>query len=200
MGKRDFLFKLYDKLERFKLKFFTKYNLIRYCFIFEKNSSKNVSIKNKIRINPFHYNKLRIYLEDEVYIEKYVTFQGTGNIKIGKYSSIGERTTIGSSELIEIGKFVQIASNCSIRNTDHKFEDLTKPIAQQGIVTKKVIIEDDVWIGNGVTITKGVKIGKGSVIGANSVVTKDIPEYSVAVGVPAKVIRKRGKNNGKNKL
>ena len=56
------------------------------------------------------------------------------------------------------------------------------------------------WIGNGVSITKGIKIGKGSVIGANSVVTKDIPEYSIAVGVPAKVIRKRGKDNGKDKL
>ena len=54
-----------------------------------------------------------------------------------------------------------------------------------------IIIEDDCWLGSHVTVTKGVRIGKGSVIGANSVVTKDIPPYSVAVGTPAKVIKKR---------
>jgi acetyltransferase-like isoleucine patch superfamily enzyme len=56
----------------------------------------------------------------------------------------------------------------------------------------KVIIEDDVWIGANATILPGVRVGKGSVIGAGSVVTNDIPEYSIAVGIPARVISKRG--------
>jgi acetyltransferase-like isoleucine patch superfamily enzyme len=54
------------------------------------------------------------------------------------------------------------------------------------------VIEDGVWLGCGVTVLRGLRIGKGSVIGAGSVITNDIPPYSIAVGIPAKVIRKRG--------
>lgn len=56
---------------------------------------------------------------------------------------------------------------------------------------KPIVIEDDVWIAARVNVMAGVTIGKGSVIGAGSVVTKDIPPYSIAVGTPAKVIKKR---------
>lgn len=59
------------------------------------------------------------------------------------------------------------------------------------MVSEPIEIGDDVWIGTGVKILKGVKIGEGAVIGAGSVVTRDIPPYSVAVGVPARVIKKR---------
>jgi maltose O-acetyltransferase len=55
----------------------------------------------------------------------------------------------------------------------------------------KIVIEDDVWVGANSTILPGVKVGRGSVIGAGSVVNRDIPEYSFAAGVPAKVIRRR---------
>ena len=61
----------------------------------------------------------------------------------------------------------------------------------QGFVIAEVVIEDDVWIGSGVQINKGVRIGKGSIIGSGSVVTKDIPPYSVAAGVPCQVLKKR---------
>lgn len=60
--------------------------------------------------------------------------------------------------------------------------------------SKGIVIEDDCWLGTGVKILDGVTIGKGSVIGAGAVVTKNIPSYSVAVGVPAKVISKRDSN------
>jgi acetyltransferase-like isoleucine patch superfamily enzyme len=69
--------------------------------------------------------------------------------------------------------------------------DITRPIRLQESIPGKIVIEDDCWIGANVTITRDVTIGRGSVIGANSVVTRDIPEYSVAVGVPARVIRNR---------
>ncbi|MCX7595635.1 MAG: acyltransferase, partial [Fischerella sp.] len=63
--------------------------------------------------------------------------------------------------------------------------------AEQGVTCKGIIIEDDCWLGHGVTVLDGVTIGKGSVIGAGAVVTKDIPPYSVAVGIPAKVVKSR---------
>jgi galactoside O-acetyltransferase len=62
--------------------------------------------------------------------------------------------------------------------------------AERAIVQKDVFIEDSVWIGEGVSILKGVRIGKGSVIGAGAVVTKNVPPYSLVVGVPAKVIKR----------
>ncbi|MBO5765373.1 MAG: acyltransferase, partial [Lentisphaeria bacterium] len=67
-----------------------------------------------------------------------------------------------------------------------------KTIHEQGMKPGRITIEDDVWIAGGVHINSGVTIGRGSVIGAGAVVTKDIPPMSVAVGVPAKVIKKRG--------
>ena len=75
---------------------------------------------------------------------------------------------------------------------DHVFADPDKPIRLQGMKPGSIIIEDDVWVAGGAHINAGVTIGRGSIIGAGAVVTKDIPPMSVAVGVPAKVIKKRG--------
>jgi acetyltransferase-like isoleucine patch superfamily enzyme len=78
---------------------------------------------------------------------------------------------------------------------NHVFDDPNRLIRQQPLTCKGITIEDDCWIGTGVRILDGVTIGQGSVIGAGAVVNKDIPPYSVAVGVPAKVISKRGKES-----
>ncbi|MEG2094791.1 MAG: acetyltransferase, partial [Lachnospiraceae bacterium] len=64
------------------------------------------------------------------------------------------------------------------------------PPNEREVCMEKIEIGDNVWIGNGVSVLKGVNIKKGSVIGANSVVVKDIPEYSIAVGAPAKVVKR----------
>lgn len=86
-----------------------------------------------------------------------------------------------------------IANRSSIHTSYHNFTELEKPIRLQGLSHKKVTIEDDVWIGTQISILPGVTIGRGSVIGAGAVVTKDTPPYSVAVGMPAKVIKDRRK-------
>ena len=74
---------------------------------------------------------------------------------------------------------------------NHGTELINVPMINQPYYESDIIIGDDVWIGAGTVITAGVKIGKGSVIGSNSTVTKDIPEFSIAVGSPAKVIKIR---------
>ena len=115
-----------------------------------------------------------------------------GKIVINDHADIGQNCYLGTTERIEIGKYVLIAAYSYIGGSQHRMEDRERPMALQGISRQGgVIIEDDVWIGANVIINDGVHIAKGSVIGAGSVVTKDIPSYSIAYGVPATVRRKR---------
>ena len=115
-----------------------------------------------------------------------------GTIEIGDHSDIGASCRIASSGRVVLGKHVLIAAYCYIGGATHRYDRLDLPIMEQGIVRKGgVVIEDDVWLGAGVIIPDGVRIGTGSVIGAGAVVTKDIPPYSIAVGVPAKVVGNR---------
>jgi acetyltransferase-like isoleucine patch superfamily enzyme len=121
-----------------------------------------------------------------------------GNVRIGDHSSVQAYTSLvgygkpdDPSGRITIGSGVRIAPYVFIIAANHRFEDPDRPIYQQGLANAPVTIEDDVWIGARVTVTAGVTIGRGSVIGAGAVVTRDIPPYSIAVGVPAKVVKSR---------
>lgn len=117
-----------------------------------------------------------------------------GMIQIGANAYIGPYTCL-SGHSIKIGENCLIASHSSIYANNHIFADPSRPIKKQGHTYQGIVIEDDCWIGSGVRIVDGVTIGRGSVIGAGAVVTKNIPPYSIAVGVPAKVISKRGSKN-----
>jgi acetyltransferase-like isoleucine patch superfamily enzyme len=79
----------------------------------------------------------------------------------------------------------------SLFTTNHSFARRDTLIKQQGYVVGRIDIGDDVWLGAGVTIVSNVRIGDGAVIGAGAVVVKDVPEYAVAVGNPARVVRYR---------
>jgi acetyltransferase-like isoleucine patch superfamily enzyme len=135
-----------------------------------------------------------VTIGDDVRILRGVTMSTTsqGKIRIGNKVHIGEGTIIFSDFRIDIGDNVIIGPQNTIIDFDHTYEVAEIPINQQGIYRKEVIIEEDVWIASGCVITKGVKLGKGSVVGAGSVVNKDVPPCSVAVGVPVRVVKKRG--------
>ncbi|AXH11883.1 acyltransferase [Halarcobacter bivalviorum] len=126
-----------------------------------------------------------------------VTIYFPWNISIGKNSTLNQGVIIDGFGGVKIGEGVRIASGSVINTADHNFEDPKEFIYKQGYICAGVTIEDDVWIGANVCINKGVTIGKGSVVGGGSVVTKNIPPYSIAVGVPAKVVKKRNTNNDK---
>ena len=115
-----------------------------------------------------------------------------GKIRIGNGVHIGEGSVIYSGVGIKIGDSVIIGPQNIIVDLDHRFQNLALPIREQGMVGKEISIEEDVWIASQCVVIKGVTIGKGSVIGAGSIVNKNIPAYSVAAGVPAKVVKKRG--------
>ncbi|MFN2561597.1 MAG: acyltransferase [Jatrophihabitans sp.] len=114
-----------------------------------------------------------------------------GTLTVGDKSVLGRGVSINCYLDIEIGAAALFADDIYVSDFDHKFNDLTMPIKDQGISKSRVRIEPDVWIGTKVTVARGVVIGEGAVVGANAVVTHDLPPYSVSVGVPARVIKDR---------
>lgn len=115
-----------------------------------------------------------------------------GLVEMGAGSSIAQNGTIsGWSAGVFIGENVMIAPNVVIVAFDHGSARLDIPMVQQDNEEAAVYIEDNVWISANVTIGKGVRIGKGSIIGANTYVNRDIAPYSIAGGVPAKIIKSR---------
>ena len=114
----------------------------------------------------------------------------TSKLTIGDQSGIGMNSVVNGP--IEIGKYVNIGEEFRVITRNHRFDRTDIPMQQQGYTEEKsVVIGDDVWIGHRVMIMPGVHIGNGCVIAAGAVVTKDIPDYSVAGGVPARIIRNR---------
>lgn len=111
-------------------------------------------------------------------------------LEIGEGSVIGHFNHIYSTKQIIIGKNVLTADKVYIADNQHVYDDVNTPILKQSVKQLSAIhIGDGSWIGENVCII-GASIGKNCVIGANSVVTKSIPDYCIAVGVPAKIIKK----------
>lgn len=111
-----------------------------------------------------------------------------GDVQIGDYSRVGIGNTIIGP--VTIGSNVMLAQNVVVSGMDHKYDDIDTPVSLQGISSSSVTICDGSWIGANVVITKGLKIGKHSVVAAGSVVTRDVEDYCVVAGVPAKIIKR----------
>jgi acetyltransferase-like isoleucine patch superfamily enzyme len=115
-----------------------------------------------------------------------------GNIHVGRNANIAMSCFIQSSGEVFIGDNVLISAYCYlIGGGDHKTDRTDIPIIAQGQVVRGIRIEHNCLLGAGVKIQDGVSVGRDSIIGSGSVVTSDIPEFSVAAGVPAKVLKKR---------
>jgi acetyltransferase-like isoleucine patch superfamily enzyme len=139
----------------------------------------------------FRHSRLRIILKGHNRIYRDTHFQGSGTITFGERSYCGLFCVFGVNDRIDIGSDVLIADAVTIRDTDHVFTRIDVPINSQGIDVRPVVIEDDVWIGHGATILKGVRIGRGAIIAAGAVVTSDVASFSIAGGVPARLIGRR---------
>jgi acetyltransferase-like isoleucine patch superfamily enzyme len=118
-------------------------------------------------------------------------------IHIGKCVRINDYVHIGAICSITIGDRVEIASKVFISDHNHgsfsgsgPHTDPTLPPHDRPLRAEPVVIEDDVWLGESVAVLAGVRIGRGSIVGALATVTRDIPAYSIAVGSPARVVKR----------
>ena len=139
-------------------------------------------------------NASSIHIGEQVAIKDRVWLMGNAEHK--RTLTIDDGTTIGhfahiiALHNVVIGKNVLIADKVFVSDCTHKYEDIDIPVIHQGVdMLSNVVIGDGSWIGENVCI-QGCKIGKHCVVGSNSVVTKDVPDYSVAVGAPAKVVKR----------
>lgn len=137
-----------------------------------------------------YYNKKGCCINNKVSISPNVRIIGLVSIDEG--SSIAQNCSIsGGNAGVFIGKNVMIAPNVSIVAFNHGYDDVETPMVNQKNTEATVVVEDNVWIASNCTIGKGVRIGTGSIIAANSFVNKDVPPYSIAGGVPVRVIKSR---------
>jgi len=162
-------------------------------------NGKKLSLGNNVGIQAkaeliIEFRDSWISIGDATYIFGYSQLNTyNGWIKIGNNCTINRFAILYGHGGLEIGNDVMIAPNVMIFPQNHIFQDTDVLIREQGISCVGIKIEDNVWLGAGAIILDRVTIGEGAVIGAGSVVTKDIPPYSIATGVPARVIKKRGK-------
>lgn len=163
----------------------------RYYFGLRLNKSgPRLSIGRFVEFSSPH----NISFGNEIYIvDGAVLRADEGQIIIGnKFALNGNaRIVADCGGKIIIGNSVMVGPNTIIRASNHKYESAAIDIWLQGQTGETIIIGDDVWIAANVVILPGVKIGSHSVIAAGAVVTKDVPEYSVVAGIPARVISTR---------
>lgn len=123
-------------------------------------------------------------------IKRYNEIEFSPIIKLEDGVSIQQNIHLTCANSIVIGKNTAIAANVTITDIHHPYENIDIPIEQQNIEVGSVHIGEDCKIYNNAVILPNVTIGKHVTVGANSVVTKDIPNYCVAVGIPAKIIKR----------
>lgn len=160
-------------------------------FCIEREIPSSISLKARLDVVPraTNHERHRLSLGKHSLIEAnsvVCTWHGDVKIRDGVIIGIGS-VVIGP---VRFGENSACSQHCFIGGQSHHYEDITKNFLKQGYETKEIIIQHDVWIGSNSVVLCGVKIGNNSVIGGGSVVTEDIPPYSVAVGNPAKVIKR----------
>jgi acetyltransferase-like isoleucine patch superfamily enzyme len=114
-----------------------------------------------------------------------------GNIEIGDNVSLGISSYIFSANIVQVGRGGRVASYSILNGGTHAIKRTDIPFWQQERIGKGIILEDNVWLGTNTKVLDGVRIGNDAVVGAGAVVTADIPPFSLALGVPAKVIQDR---------
>ncbi|MBR9844887.1 MAG: acyltransferase [Algicola sp.] len=130
----------------------------------------------------------------EVIVGRNARIGSGATIEIGSYSGIGRNCYLNN---VVIGNYVMMGQDVLIFPSNHNFSDIDIPMSKQGAGEIRILrIEDDVWIGSRAMILASVnKIGKGAIVAGGSVVTKDVPDYAIVGGNPAKIIKYRNQTS-----
>jgi acetyltransferase-like isoleucine patch superfamily enzyme len=148
----------------------------------------NCTIKSNVQIKTCKNSN--IVLNDNTMICSYTTLETAGGyIEIGKNIIIGEFSTIQGQGGVVLEDNVLLASHVHFISNHHQYTNVNQSIKDQPNISGKILVKENTWIGINVVILSGVTIGKNCVIGTGSIVKHDIPDYSVAVGNPAKVVK-----------
>ncbi len=155
-----------------------------YPFFIKRGKGSIIKRKARLDLIPSKVFSIgyRTIIEDYTIINN-----GMGDIIIGDRCAITSRVKLVGP--VTLGNLVTIGSGAQITGLTHNFEDVTRPIKDQGVSANVTIVEDDVWIGGNSVIIQGLRIGTHCIIASGSVVTRDVPPYSVVAGNPARIIK-----------
>ena len=161
--------------------------------------SRGVRIVLPVRIVGSRYIRLEdsVTLQYGAYVAVLPAVGATASLRFGSGTMVGSFAHIVCTRAVNIGERVLIADRVFISDTEHDYRDPTRPVMDQPLrYIADVSIGPGSWIGENVCIL-GCKIGRNCVIGANSVVTKDVPDFCVAAGAPAALIRRYCEQTGR---
>ncbi|OGW60768.1 MAG: hypothetical protein A2V83_02440 [Nitrospirae bacterium RBG_16_64_22] len=159
----------------------------------------NVIIDDNVVLDAKGSANQGIVLEDNVLVSRNCIIScKEGDILIRQAAKLGIGCLIHSESRVEVGADVLVAAFAYLlAGGNHRIDRLDLPIiAQESYLRGGVTIGDGAWLGARVTVLDGVSVGKGAVIGAGAVVRESVPEFAIAAGVPARIIRTRGKEPG----
>jgi acetyltransferase-like isoleucine patch superfamily enzyme len=164
------------------------------------HNSANISFGKSVTIDKYcdidGFSLEKIFFGDCVKIGAYSTLSSTSHLskygkglKIGNNSAVGQFTEFGAAGGIEIGSNVIMGSYISFHSENHNFKDPSKPIREQGVTSKGIVLGNNIWVGAKVTFLDGCIVGDNSVVAAGAVVNGIYPDNSIIGGVPAKIIK-----------
>jgi len=153
----------------------------------------NVAVDDYVFIDASGSGDIGVQLRDGVILSRNCSVLGKdGHVVFEERADIGCNCVFASVAGITVGAATIIAGNCYIGGGRYYHDRLEPAIMDQGVYSRgEIVVGEKSWIGSGAVILDGVRIGRGVIVGAGSVVTKDVPEYAVVAGVPAKILRIR---------
>ncbi len=185
------------KLNRFYKKFKRVFFLILYYSFFRKFPTQPVpGYRIGYLLRRFALRHIIENCGQNIVVKQDCYFGKGERLQVGDRSQLGHNARI--DQQVTIGADVVMGPDVVIMTNHHAFDDLSKPVNQQGkLPVKPVVIGNDVWIGTRSIIMPGVQVGDQAVIGAGAVVTKDVPTRAIVGGNPARIIRYRGEQLSK---
>ena len=159
----------------------------------------NVVIDDNVLLDAKGTDNEGITIGNNIFIGRNNIFScKNGDIILKDNVNIGFNSYIFSANKVTVGKYGLIAAYCYLIGGNHDYDEGDKPILEQRRSSYGIELDDNVWFGAGVRVQDGIKIGRNCIVGTSAVVTKNIPDFSIAAGIPAKVVKKREQKTEEN--